>query len=183
MEKISLDEVRTGDFIVVASHQASLFSTAIADSGVSRAVTYDHIGLVERKGELIFIWHAHVEQGVCCEKWADFIKREARQAKRIYHVYRLSVSVDVDRALLWIREKAGLPYNHSFIQSDDAYYCSDLIGRAFSDAVFSPINMNFVGAYWETHYKRLGIEIPMGQVGYHPTNMVCQDNMTLIGAL
>lgn len=87
----------------------------------------------------------------------------------------------IEGAIAHARTLVGLPYNRSFGDRKDAYYCSELIVDCFKVAnggspVFRETPMSFkdpsTGAffpYWVDYYAALGLPIPEGKSGSHPS--------------
>ncbi len=86
----------------------------------------------------------------------------------------------------------GLPYNRSFGDRKDAYYCSELIVDCFKVAnsgspVFYETPMSFkdpaTGSflpYWVDYYAQLGLPIPEGKPGSHPALLSKSDAIYLV---
>ena len=181
MKKINLEELLTGDLVAVGNGTSD-FSTAIVASNNISTRSYDHVGLVEKQGDAIFIWNANPKWGVVGESWQDFLSREEESGERAFHFYRLKEHADFGMALKRIHSWEGLPYNYSFIRTDGAFYCSDLIGRAFPEGIFKSRPMKFGGDFWTVYYDDLDLPIPDGEPGFHPADMVQQENMRCLGA-
>jgi len=173
--------VRTGDLLAVGVGDSEL-SAAIAESGQAGS-DYDHIGLVERCTDGVFIWNANATHGVCRSPLTAFINREAEAGSKAFHVYRLAHPIAWDEVFAKLRRWAGLPYNQSFHPSDDSFYCADLIARAFPDGFFAPHPMQFNGDFWETYYAKIGSAIPHNEPGFHPADMLKRDDIRFVGEL
>ncbi|WP_461537360.1 YiiX/YebB-like N1pC/P60 family cysteine hydrolase [Spongorhabdus nitratireducens] len=86
----------------------------------------------------------------------------------------------IPKALVFAEEQSGLPYNISFSQEHDSWYCSELILEAFRFAndgeyVFQPSPMSFHDAetgrmlkWWQDYFDELGKPVPEGAPGSHP---------------
>ena len=177
---VDVDELRSGDLIGVSAANSDL-GQAIAASG--QTPEYDHLGLMERQGGDVLVWNANPELGVIAERLPDFISRETARESRQFHIYRFNTEVNAEAVLDYVRRQNRLPYNHSFRQSDNAFYCADLIARAFPPGFFTPKPMQFNGDYWDAYYRKLGISVPHGELGFHPADMLTQDNLNYLGEL
>jgi len=182
MEFLKEEGLKTGDLIFVSGCDTA-FSEAIIASQENPVQAYDHIGIIEKRLDGAIIWNANPELGVVAETLIDFRKREERTASRRYEVYRFKGKEAIKPAIDWIKQQEGLPYNWSFLKSEDSFYCADLIGRAFGQGVFPTLKMQFTGEFWDKHYKELGMEIPYGELGFHPAVMAGQENLLYLGAL
>lgn len=98
----------------------------------------------------------------------------------------------VQAAIAHARTRVGLPYNSTFGDRQDAYYCSQLIVECFrvarpQDPVFSQTAMSFrdpqtgqLFDYWVNYYAQLQQQIPEGQPGSHPTLLSLSDRIQLV---
>ncbi len=84
-------------------------------------------------------------------------------------------------AIDFARSRIGRPFDEWYEDGDDAYYCSELIARAFREAnggreVFPSAQLHFgdrggattVSSYWQRHFSRAGRTVPNGMVGSNP---------------
>jgi hypothetical protein len=177
---VDVDKLRSGDLIGVSAANSD-FSRAIGTSGETE--DYDHLGLVERDGQRIFVWNANPTIGVAKELLTDFITRESENEARQFHAYRPKQVIDIKAALAFADQQLGLPYNHSFQPSETSFYCADLIARAFPPGFFAAKPMQFKGDYWTDYYRKLGTTVPHDELGYHPSDMLAQNNLSYLGEL
>lgn len=85
----------------------------------------------------------------------------------------------------------GKPYNLTYVQDDNSYYCSDFIERAFrAHQVFALQPMNFknpqsgqMSAYWTEFYRSKGMEVPQGLPGTNPNDMARASALQALGPL
>jgi len=176
-----LNSLQTGDLIAVSVGSGNL-SRAIADSGKFRS-DYDHIGLIQITPQGVLVWNANHIHGVCQEPLATFIKRETEQESKEFHIFRIQQEIDFSQIITKIADWEGSPYNFSFQPSSSSFYCADLIARAFPEGFFKPRPMQFVGNYWNGYYRKLGLPIPVNELGYHPADMLSQSNIRFLGTI
>jgi len=89
------------------------------------------------------------------------------------------------------RTLLGKPYNTTYVQSEDSYYCSDFIERAFrAHHVFQTQPMNFrdlqtgeFPGHWVAFYKARGMAVPQGAPGTNPNDMAAAPVLERIGVL
>lgn len=174
-------DLSSGDLIGVSASQSQL-SQAISASHNSRG-EYDHIGVVECADNEVYVWNANQTLGVCRETLSEFIARESNSGLRRFDVYRCEAEMTLSETFNFLKENLGLPYNHSFRTSDKAFYCADLIARAYPPNFFKAKPMRFPGAYWTGYFQKLGTEVPHGELGFHPADMLAQEDLILIGEL
>jgi hypothetical protein len=179
--------LRTGDLIAASplDETASEWSEAImasAKRNVHR--NYDHVGMLELCPDgRILVWNANPLLGVAAEEISDFIQREHAESEKIFDVFRVTEAVDFEQVIQKMQPLLGLSYNFSYVKSEEAYYCSDLIARTFPEKVFPAQPMRFAGEFWLSYYERLGMAIPERQPGTNPNDMLAQDNIDFIGNL
>lgn len=173
--------LKTGDLIGVAGIESEWGAAIMESSKRHLNSIYDHIGMLEvDENSNVFVWNANPHDGVAKEELQVFIEREENNAERIFDIFRMTISIDFDQVLIKMKELEGLPYNFSFIQSDEAYYCSDLVARTFPENIFPLEPMNFVGDFWNDYYGNQGIEIPHGKMGINPNDMFVQANVEFV---
>jgi hypothetical protein len=141
-----------------------------------------HIGIYEKVGDQEFVIEA-VPPEVTVTPLAEFLSRSKDDFERprvfvgrLLHEYRHLIPAAIEKAL----ELKGLPYDRFYLSGEDAYYCSELVADAFryanDDEEFFPeqplsfINRNTgeVQENWKKYYKRLGMELPAGELGSSP---------------
>ncbi len=137
-------KVRDGDLLFVTAAHTGL-SGAIDDAtGVRGQASFDHIALVAHAGDAAVVLHAD-EHGSREQPLQAFID-EATAKQRQIVVYRLSRAhrPAIPDAIAQARRMLGKPYNETYVQDDNSYYCSDFIERAFrAHHVFALQPMNF----------------------------------------
>lgn len=182
---ISKKDLKTGDLIGVAGVESDWGEAIMASSKRKIYTIYDHVGMIEKAQNQIFVWNANPHNGVAREKLSDFIQREEKQISKTFSVFRLKedLKIDFSSVLSKMTRLLGLPYNFSFIQSDQAYYCSDFIARTYPKGIFALEPMKFVGDYWTHYYEKLSLEIPQGLLGINPNDLFAADFIDEMGEL
>lgn len=184
-------QVRDGDLLFVSAGSTGL-SGAIDDAtGKQGQLSYDHVALVAHDGSERIVLHAD-EQGSRQQPLSAFLE-EARAKHRHVVLYRLKQAQrdTIPDAIATARTMLGKPYNVTYVQSEDSYYCSDFIERAFrAHHVFALQPMNFknsqtgeISQYWIDFYKTRGMAVPQDQPGTNPNDMAASPALTRIGAL
>lgn len=135
----------------------------------------------------------HADEQGSREQPLDEFLGEARAKHRQVHVYRLEPAYRdaIPDAIAQARRMLGKPYNFTYVQDEDSYYCSDFIERAFrARHVFALQPMNFknpqtgrIPAYWVEFYRGKGMEVPQDQPGTNPNDMARSDALQYVGPL
>lgn len=167
-----------GDLIFVRSNEQQLSGAISRVTRTEKTESYDHIGIVEKVGNAFFVLHASTQGGSQKEPIKSFVKNQGKDEIAIFRlkeVYKKSLS----NALKKANTMLGKPYNFSYVLSDEAYYCSDFIQKAFEkDSIFKLNPMTFINpetgktdAYWEKFYEDLDMEVPEGKLGCNPNGL------------
>lgn len=184
-------QVRDGDLLFVTAATTGL-SGAINDATAKNGqVSYDHVALVAHDAGIPIVLHAD-EKGSRRQTLEAFLG-DARAKHRQVFVYRLKQSqrAAIPDAIAKARTMLGKPYNFSYVQSEDSYYCSDFIERAFrAHHVFALQPMNFknprtgrISQYWIDTYRKMGMAVPQDQPGTNPNDMAASPMLDRIGRL
>lgn len=183
--------LENGDLLFVTAASTGL-SGAINDAtGRQGTVSYDHVALIAQQGEATAVLHAD-EKGSREQPLSAFLA-EAKARHRTVVVYRLQGASRsaIPDAVARARTLLGKPYNVTYVQDEDSYYCSDFIERAFrAHQVFATQPMNFrnlqtgeISPYWVAFYRARGMEVPQGAPGTNPNDMSAAPVLARIGTL
>jgi hypothetical protein len=183
--------VQDGDLLFVTAASTGL-SGAINDATARQGtVGYDHVALVAHDAGAQIVLHAD-EEGSRQQTLAAFLD-EARAKQRQVFVYRLKRGERsaIPDAIAQARGMLGKPYNFTYVQAEDSYYCSDFIERAFrAHHVFALQPMNFKNAqtgeiskYWIDFYRGKGMDVPQDKPGTNPNDMAASPALERIGQL
>ncbi|MDR0297227.1 MAG: hypothetical protein LBI11_01015 [Streptococcaceae bacterium] len=178
------ERLKTGDLIGVSGIESDWGAAIVASSKDATHAQYDHVGMLEVTPRGLFVWNANPHLGVAREELSAFVAREEAEVSKLFGLYRLKKMIDFDAVLTKMRALLDLPYNFSFIQSENSYYCSDFIARTFPAAIFPLEAMHFEGDFWTLYYEKLGIsEIPEGKIGIHPSDLLASPKLVTLGDL
>lgn len=180
-----------GDLLFVTAAGTGL-SGAINDATARKdGPSFDHVAMVASDAGTQVALHADSE-GSRQQTLATFLA-DARAKQRQVHVYRLVPTQRgaIADAIVQARSMLGKPYNKTYVQDDDSYYCSDFIERAFRrHHVFATQPMNFanprtgeISAYWIAFYRERGMAVPQGLPGTNPNDMARAPVLRYIGML
>jgi hypothetical protein len=179
--------VRHGDLLFVGSSGSELGNAITDVTKNDKAKDYSHIAMAFEKGDSIFVIDATTKYGVSVRPIEQFIKEEATSENTI-DVFRSQLSKgQIDAAVQKISPYLGRPYNHAYLLSDTAFYCSQLIHDAFAAySVFEMEPMTFKSEgetleFWKEYYEELGVAIPEGVQGCNPNGMAADEDIIFIG--
>jgi hypothetical protein len=76
----------------------------------------------------------------------------------------------------------GKKYDYYYDEANDLFYCSELFRFSFKDSsgnyIIEPLKMSFKNKetgkpdpFWESHFKKLNVDIPEGMPGTNPADM------------
>lgn len=165
------EDLQNGDLIFVHSR------SEIAEAIQAATGTYNHVAFYFNRQ----VYHATADRGVIKEPLTDFLKSED-----CYTSYRY-LQLDERDALARAEKHLGKPYNHSFYPDTNAFYCSEYISEILP--IFETIPMKFgdensqIFPFWQEYYRRLGLEVPLGQVGTNPSQLAQSTLLTYQGEL
>lgn len=157
----------------------------------------DHVAIVVSCGAKPYVAEA-VDVGVRKLPLRDFLAHSHDKFNnprvwvgRVVSKYRKFIPA----AVSFVQHQYGKPYNNSFINSSNSFYCSQLIVSAFSAAlgkaeVFSNKPMNFKNLrdrrmvpQWVSYYKKMHMKVPQGMPGSNPGQLSRSDNITIVAKL
>ena len=191
-EIISLKNIKNGDLIFVGAQTEELSGAISRVTKISEKTNFDHVGLIEKTSDSIFVLHAAPMGGSQREEIHHFYTSQTEKKNKIV-IYRLrkEYQATIPNAITKAKTMLGKPYNWLYILNDDELYCSDFVERAFrNDEVFELIPMNFknketgiIDDFWIDFYKKKGKEVPQDEPGTNPNQLASSEKLTRIGEL
>lgn len=189
--QVQAAQVQEGDLLFVTAGSSGLSGAIDEATRRAGAPSFDHVALVARDATGLQLLHADNE-GSREQPFSGFVA-DARGKGRQIHVYRLKPPQRraIADAIAKARTLLGKPYNHTYVQSEDSYYCSDFIERAFrAHQVFQTQPMNFRNqdtgqfpAHWVAFYGSRGMPVPQGEPGTNPNDMAAAPVLEYVGLL
>lgn len=184
-------DVQAGDLLFVTAGTAGL-SEAIDDATARQDTPgFDHVAMIADRANGRTVLHADAK-GSREQPLAEFMQ-EARAKHRQVFVYRLTPPhrTAIADAIATARTLLGRPYNTTYVLSEDSYYCSDFIERAFrAHHVFALQPMNFrnrqtgeIAPYWTEFYRSRGMAVPQDAPGTNPNDMAASPVLQPLGRL
>lgn len=170
--------LKNGDLVFVGEN-GSAFSSAIAEStSDSEGTRWVHVGIIEVRGDSIFVIEAEPRNGVRHRPLAGFV---AEQDGAVIKYMRLKTDFAADEAIARAISRIGEPYDWYYLPDNGRCYCSELIYDSYLDEsgahIFPAESMSFRDAdgqmpqFWIDLFAALGCEVPEGEKGTNPDSM------------
>ncbi|MDM1522162.1 hypothetical protein HX088_02565 [Empedobacter sp. 225-1] len=191
-EHVSIKNIQNGDLIFVGALTEELSGAISRATKISDQTNFDHVGLIEKTTDSIFVLHAAPMGGSQREEINHFYNSQTEKNNQIV-IYRLKKEYQstIPNAIVKAKTMLGKPYNWLYILNDDELYCSDFVERAFrDDKVFELIPMNFknketgiIDDFWIDFYRKKGKEVPQDEPGTNPNQLATSEKLIKIGEL
>lgn len=170
--------LKNGDLVFVGEN-GSAFSSAIAEStSDSEGTRWVHVGIIEVRGDSIFVIEAEPRNGVRRLPLAGFVED---QDGAVLKYMRLKTAFAADEAIARAKSRIGEPYDWYYLPDNGRCYCSELIYDSYLDEsgahIFPAESMSFRDAdgqmpqFWIDLFAALGCEVPEGEKGTNPDSM------------
>lgn len=159
------EHLQSGDLLFVSD------TTGMGQAVKASTGNYTHVAMVERAGDSLFVIDATQKRGVARRP----IESTFAQQMSV-DVYRITTPFDTAAVIARAKSLLGKPYDNAFLPDNDAYYCSELVQKAFGN-LFESKPMNWrdkdgnLPTYWLEHFKKIGMPVPEGIPGTNPTDM------------
>jgi hypothetical protein len=178
--------LKNGDLLFVTAKETGLSGAINNVTQKQENASFDHIGIVEKCKDGIFVLHAAPKGGSQKQEMKDFLKDQSEEGQRVM-VYRLKSEYQksIPSALEKANSMLGKPYNFNYILDENSYYCSDFIERAFrEDHIFKLEPMTFIdpktgktNAFWEEFYQKKNLKVPEGELGCNPNGLAASQKL------
>lgn len=188
-------KLKTGDLVFSVSKENTDFVNAIKTSTANKAETpFSHMGIVTVENNKTYIIEATAPEGVVKTLISDFIDKAAvsnnkpvMAVGRLKSEYRYTIAAAIENA----NSLLGQSYDYAYDESNDSYYCSELVRYAFRDTtnsfIFPALVMSFKNKesgetepYWIAHYQQLNQPIPEGAPGTNPMDMSKSEEIEMV---
>ena len=189
-EIISLKNIQNGDLIFVGAQTEELSGAINRVTKINDETNFDHVGLIEKTADSIFVLHAAPMGGSQREEIHHFYTSQSEKKNKIV-IYRLKNEYQstIPYAITKAKTMLGKPYNWLYILNDDELYCSDFLESAFcDDKVFELIPMNFknketgiIDKFWIDFYRKKGKEVPQDEAGTNPNQLATSEKLIKVG--
>ena len=189
---IHINDIENGDLIFVGAQTEELSGAINRVTKISDKTNFDHVGLIEKTADSIFVLHAAPKGGSQREEIHHFYTTQTEKNNQII-IYRLKKDYQstIPNAITEAKTMLGKPYNWLYILNNDELYCSDFVERAFrDDNVFELIPMNFknketgiIDDFWIDFYRKKGKEVPQDEPGTNPNQLATSEKLIKVGEL
>lgn len=183
-------QLQNGDLLFVTAKETGLSGAINNVTQKQKTASFDHIGILEKEGNKLFVLHAAPKGGSQKQSLKEFVEDQKKDQQNIV-VYRLkaeyqkSIPIAIEKA----HSMLGKLYNFNYILDENSYYCSDFIERAFrEDHIFKLEPMTFidpktgkVNAFWEEFYGKKNLKVPEGEPGCNPNGLAGSEKLERVG--
>lgn len=183
-------QLKNGDLLFVTAKESGLSGAINNVTQKQKTASFDHIGILEKQGNRIFVLHAAPKGGSQKQDLNDFVKDQKEEGQEVV-VYRLKSEYQkaIPEAVKKANSMLGKPYNFNYILDEKSYYCSDFVERAFREEnIFKLEPMTFIdpktgktNTFWEEFYTRKNLKVPEGEPGCNPNGLVGSDKLERVG--
>lgn len=184
--------LKNGDLLFVTAKQTGLSGAINNVTQKQKNTSFDHIGILEKDENQLFVLHAAPKGGSQKQNLKDFLKDQANDGQTVV-VYRLKSQYQstIPAAIEKGNSMLGKPYNFNYILNENSYYCSDFIERAFrKDHIFKLEPMTFIDPktgktheFWMEFYQKKNLKVPEGELGCNPNGLAASDKLERIKEL
>lgn len=185
-------ELQNGDLIFVGAQQENLSGAINRVTQRTENASFDHVGIIEIKGDSLLIIHASTQKGSVREPLDSLVFKENSIPKQ-FAIYRLkdAYQSSINQSIILSKTLLGKPYNWSYVLNDSSLYCSDYVERVFRHAsIFKLEPMTFknpetgdTDPFWIDFYAKQGIDVPEGKLGCNPNGLAANEKLEFIGFL
>jgi len=183
--------LKNGDLLFVTAKESGLSGAINNVTQKQKIASFDHIGILEKDGNKMFVLHAAPKGGSQKQDLKDFIKDQKEDGQEVI-VYRLKTEYQkiIPEAVEKANSMLGKPYNFNYILDENSYYCSDFVERVFrAENIFKLESMTFIdpktgktNAFWEEFYTKKNLKIPEGEPGCNPNGLAGSDRLERVGS-
>ena len=187
---VNTSNILNGDLIFVGAQTEDLSGAINRVTQQSEKRNFDHVGLIEKTKDSIFVLHAAPFGGSQREEINHFYHSQTEKNNKII-IFRLKpeYQYSISNAIIMAKTMLGKEYNWEYIINDQTLYCSDFIERAFrKDSIFELIPMNFtnpktgkIDEFWVNFYAKKKLTVPQDEPGTNPNQLAESNKLQEIG--
>ncbi len=179
-------ELQSGDLLFSVGNDNSELLGAIQNTtGQDKEIPFSHVAIVSIENGKEYVIEATDPEGVIKIPLEDFFKKTATlnngHAIAVGRVKK-EFEYTIEDAIKNAEKHLGKGYDYAYSETNDEFYCSELVRFAFLDSlgkpIFEPLAMSFkdpatgeIDSYWVKHFEKLGKPVPDGEPGTNPADM------------
>jgi len=178
--------LQTGDLLFsVGKEESGLHNAIQSSTGQNTELAFTHVGIVNVENEKTHVLEAIPSGGVVKTPLEDYFENSAFvDNKYLIAVGRVKKEFEyiIPNAIKNAEKNLGKKYDFAYDESNDEFYCSELVRFAYLDSLQNPIfeslsmtfknsKTNSIDAYWVQHFEKLGKPVPEGEPGTNPADM------------
>lgn len=175
---------RTGDLIFMSLELGEMgraIEAAEKEQFGEQEQTYNHVGVIIRKPEGLYVVESLPVVGVVLNRLVDVLERIRHQSISFAHLKNSSMEQRIFIRLA-AESLLGTSYNPCFDPDDEGYYCSSLIFEIFERADIgihfrmTAMTLGSPKSRARTHWKNYfdGAKMPIGKPGISPMELWVQ---------
>ncbi len=179
-------KLQNGDLLFSVGEGNSELLLAIQTStGKDMEIPFTHVGIVSIENGDTFVIEATSPEGVVKTPLEEYFEKTAvLNNKYLMAVGRVNKEVEytIPGAIKNAKSHLGKGYDYAYDETNNQFYCSELVRFAFLDSldkpIFKPLAMTFknpetdsIDAYWIKHFEELSKPVPEGEPGTNPADM------------
>ena len=175
------ERLRAGDLLFHVSAESNAITSVTAGM-------IDHVAIVLNCDSVI----EAVGRGVVTTPIDSLRKQEGH-----YLLARIKCSSkekpDIAASLVNARGYLGRAYDRLYLPDNEEIYCSELVQLSFvsqqGKRLFAPVPMSFhdsngeITSYWKAFYEKHQMDVPEGEPGTNPNEMIQREIIRIIGKL
>jgi len=181
--------LKTGDILFININCGAMCNAINAVTNGHKNNDFNHMGVVviDAKNEA-FVYEA-IGKSVVKTPLENFLAYTVKPA--YVGTLKSKYNTLISKAILFLENQLGVPYDDDFLYDNGKYYCSELIYDAFKFAnnnepffKLYPMTYKEPGAstyfpIWIEHFSKQNIEIPEGKLGCNPGGMSLDKKLKL----
>ena len=179
-------KLQTGDLLFsVGAGNSELLVAIQTSTGRDKDIPFTHVGIVSIENDKTHVLEATSPEGVVKTPVEEFFEKTALlNGKYLMAVGRVKKEFEytIPNAIKNAEKHLGKEYDYAYDETNNQFYCSELVRFAFLDSlnkpIFEPLSMSFknpetdtIDTYWIKHFEKLGKPVPEGEPGTNPADM------------
>lgn len=171
-------QFQSGDLLFVEGRASGAMEQAIMGSTGAMV----HVGIIEVRGDSVFVIDAAPKTGVSRRTYAVFLEaqKDGQGNMPAIRIMRLKDNSNARDYVAKAKSLCGVEYDFTFLPDNGQYYCSELVHDCYAregKPLFEAAPMNFRNAegvfdsYWVELFEAQGMDIPQDVLGTNPDDL------------